>query len=69
MVSKPIGEDLTCATFGLNKYGNVRIDKIMETGMFKEALFFKKSYGNLIASLVSDCTVEVDIVSHWRTRI
>lgn len=60
MVPKPIGEALT---------GNVRIDKLMKIGMFKQALRLRKSHGNQtsIASFLPDYILEINIVPHWRT--
>lgn len=61
MVSEPTDETLTQIAIRLKEYRNIRIDKIMKIGMFKQALC------KVIVSLLPDCITGVDIVSYWET--
>lgn len=57
MVPKPTGEVLTQATIRLKECRNVKIEKIMKIGMFKEALCKE------VLSTVSRCFMGMGIMS------
>lgn len=57
MVLKPTGEAPTQTTIRLKEHRNVRIDKIMKLGMFKQALYKD------VMSTFLECFMGMDIMS------
>lgn len=63
VVPKPVGEAMTWAIITLRKRKNVRVNRIVKIGMFKQAL------SKEVVSPLSECFMAIDIMSCWRTLL